>query len=219
MPEERPRSIARKWETMQIHRFILARRILDPPLTPLARIREMVLHTTNSLTVRLSHALTGEIFRWGFHQISVLRWLRHESPIALSRTRRPANRTDVGSAELEPARCASLTEPSWTEMVFFFFRPTMRFASNPIIEVAPTTGQRNVLARVFPGCSHFSPPPALQQSERTQDACRENVLRHPSPIPWIVKSRELPRISKRRSFQPRLDSIPDIVYQPARMSD
>jgi diguanylate cyclase (GGDEF)-like protein/putative nucleotidyltransferase with HDIG domain len=123
-----------EWETMKSHvRF--GAKILDP-LTPLARIREMVLHHHEYFDGSgYPDALGGEKIPLGARIIAIA---DAYDTITSDRTYKKARRAADALAELE--RCANA---QFDGAIVEVFVRTMRALPNPVIEVAATTGPRN----------------------------------------------------------------------------
>jgi diguanylate cyclase (GGDEF)-like protein/putative nucleotidyltransferase with HDIG domain len=123
-----------EWETMKSHvRF--GAKILDP-LTPLARIREMVLHHHEYYDGSgYPDALGGEKIPLGARIIAIA---DAYDTITSDRTYKKARRAADALAELE--RCANA---QFDGAIVEVFVRTMRALPNPVIEVAATTGPRN----------------------------------------------------------------------------
>jgi diguanylate cyclase (GGDEF)-like protein/putative nucleotidyltransferase with HDIG domain len=123
-----------EWETMKSHvRF--GAKILDP-LTPLARIREMVLHHHEYFDGSgYPDALGGEKIPLGARIIAIA---DAYDTITSDRTYKKARRAADALTELE--RCANA---QFDGAIVEVFVRTMRALPNPVIEVAATTGPRN----------------------------------------------------------------------------
>jgi diguanylate cyclase (GGDEF)-like protein/putative nucleotidyltransferase with HDIG domain len=123
-----------EWETMKSHvRF--GAKILDP-LTPLARIREMVLHHHEYFDGSgYPDALGGEKIPLGARIIAIA---DAYDTITSDRTYKKARRAADALAELE--RCANA---QFDGAIVEVFVRTMRALPNPVIEVAATTAPRN----------------------------------------------------------------------------
>src|SRR5882757_1967462 len=120
-----------EWETMKAHANFGAK-ILDP-LTPLAGIREMVLHHHEFFDGSgYPEALTGEQIPLGARIIAVA---DAYDTITSDRTYKKARSATDALAELE--RCANA---QFEGAIVELFVRTMRALPNPIIEVAATTG-------------------------------------------------------------------------------
>ncbi len=120
-----------EWETMKSH-VKFGAKILDP-LTPLARIREMVLHHHEFFDGSgYPEALTGEKIPLGARIIAVA---DAYDTITSDRTYKKARNAKEALAELE--RCANA---QFDGAVVELFVRTMRSMPNPIVEVAATTG-------------------------------------------------------------------------------
>jgi diguanylate cyclase (GGDEF)-like protein/putative nucleotidyltransferase with HDIG domain len=120
-----------EWETMKSH-VKFGAKILDP-LTPLARIREMVLHHHEFFDGSgYPEALTGEKIPLGARIIAVA---DAYDTITSDRTYKKARNATDALAELE--RCANA---QFDGAIVEVFVRTMRALPNPIIEVAATTG-------------------------------------------------------------------------------
>jgi diguanylate cyclase (GGDEF)-like protein/putative nucleotidyltransferase with HDIG domain len=123
-----------EWETMKSH-VKFGAKILDP-LTPLARIREMVLHHHEFYDGSgYPEALTGEKIPLGARIIAVA---DAYDTITSDRTYKKARNATEALAELE--RCANA---QFDGAIVEVFVRTMRQLPNPIIEVAATSGPRN----------------------------------------------------------------------------
>jgi len=124
-----------EWETMKSHVGFGAK-ILDP-LTPLARIREMVLHHHEFFDGSgYPQALSGDNIPLGARIIAIA---DAYDTITSDRTYKKARSATDALAELE--RCANA---QFDGAIVELFVRTMRTLPNPIIEVAATTGaQRN----------------------------------------------------------------------------
>jgi diguanylate cyclase (GGDEF)-like protein/putative nucleotidyltransferase with HDIG domain len=121
-----------EWETMKSH-VKFGAKILDP-LTPLARIREMVLHHHEFFDGSgYPESLTGEGIPLGARIIAVA---DAYDTITSDRTYKKARTATDALAELE--RCANA---QFDGAIVELFVRTMRKLPNPIIEVAATTGQ------------------------------------------------------------------------------
>ncbi len=122
-----------EWETMKSH-VKFGAKILDP-LTPLARIREMVLHHHEFFDGSgYPEALTGERIPLGARIIAVA---DAYDTITSDRTYKKARTATDALAELE--RCANA---QFDGAIVELFVRTMRALPNPIVEVAATTGPR-----------------------------------------------------------------------------
>src|SRR5882724_4990267 len=120
-----------EWETMKSH-VKFGAKILDP-LTPLARIREMVLHHHEYFDGSgYPEALVGEKIPLGARIIAVA---DAYDTITSDRTYKKARNATDALAELE--RCANA---QFDGAIVEIFVRTMRALPNPIIEVAATTG-------------------------------------------------------------------------------
>src|SRR5258707_10644070 len=120
-----------EWETMKSH-VNFGAKILDP-LTPLARIREMVLHHHEFFDGSgYPEALVGEKIPLGARIIAVA---DAYDTITSDRTYKKARNATDALAELE--RCANA---QFDGAIVEIFVRTMRALPNPIIEVAATTG-------------------------------------------------------------------------------
>ena len=120
-----------EWETMKSH-VKFGAKILEP-LTPLARIREMVLHHHEFFDGSgYPEALTGEKIPLGARIIAVA---DAYDTITSDRTYKKARNATDALAELE--RCANA---QFDGAIVEIFVRTMRALPNPIIEVAATTG-------------------------------------------------------------------------------
>ena len=122
-----------EWETMKAH-VKFGAKILDP-LTPLARIREMVLHHHEFFDGSgYPEALSGEGIPLGARIIAVA---DAYDTITSDRTYKKGRTSNEALAELE--RCANA---QFDASIVEIFVRTMRQLPNPIIEVA-TTAPRN----------------------------------------------------------------------------
>ncbi|PYU38924.1 MAG: hypothetical protein DMG53_25455, partial [Acidobacteria bacterium] len=120
-----------EWETMKAH-VKFGAKILDP-LTPLARIREMVLHHHEFFDGSgYPDALIGENIPLGARIIAIA---DAYDTITSDRTYKRARKAIDALAELE--RCANA---QFDGAIVELFVRTMRAQPNPIIEVAATTG-------------------------------------------------------------------------------
>jgi diguanylate cyclase (GGDEF)-like protein/putative nucleotidyltransferase with HDIG domain len=120
-----------EWETMKSH-VSFGAKILDP-LTPLARIRKMVLHHHEFFDGSgYPEALSGEGIPLGARIIAVA---DAYDTITSDRTYKKARTATDALAELE--RCANA---QFDGAIVELFVRTMRTLPNPIIEVAATTG-------------------------------------------------------------------------------
>jgi diguanylate cyclase (GGDEF)-like protein/putative nucleotidyltransferase with HDIG domain len=120
-----------EWETMKSH-VKFGAKILDP-LTPLARIRDMVLHHHEFFDGSgYPEALTGENIPLGARIIAIA---DAYDTITSDRTYKKARHATDALAELE--RCANA---QFDGAIVELFVRTMRALPNPIIEVAATTG-------------------------------------------------------------------------------
>jgi diguanylate cyclase (GGDEF)-like protein/putative nucleotidyltransferase with HDIG domain len=123
-----------EWETMKAH-VNFGAKILDP-LTPLARIREMVLHHHEFFDGSgYPESLTGELIPLGARIIAVA---DAYDTITSDRTYKKARSATDALAELE--RCSNA---QFDGAIVELFVRTMRALPNPIIEVAATSGPRN----------------------------------------------------------------------------
>jgi len=123
-----------EWETMKSH-VKFGAKILDP-LTPLARIREMVLHHHEYYDGSgYPDALGGEKIPLGARIIAIA---DAYDTITSDRTYKKARRAADALAELE--RCANA---QFDGAIVEVFVRTLRALPNPVIEVAATTGPRN----------------------------------------------------------------------------
>src|SRR5229473_218107 len=121
-----------EWETMKSH-VKFGAKILDP-LTPLARIRDMVLHHHEFFDGSgYPEALTGEKIPLGARIIAIA---DAYDTITSDRTYKKARHASDALAELE--RCANA---QFDGAIVELFVRTMRKLPNPIIEVAAATGQ------------------------------------------------------------------------------
>jgi putative nucleotidyltransferase with HDIG domain len=120
-----------EWETMKSH-VNFGAKILDP-LTPLARIREMVLHHHEFFDGSgYPDAMTGENIPLGARIIAIA---DAYDTITSDRTYKKARSATDALAELE--RCANA---QFDGTIVELFVRTMRALPNPIIEAAATTG-------------------------------------------------------------------------------
>jgi diguanylate cyclase (GGDEF)-like protein/putative nucleotidyltransferase with HDIG domain len=120
-----------EWETMKSH-VKFGAKILDP-LTPLAHIREMVLHHHEFFDGSgYPEALSGEKIPLGARIIAVA---DAYDTITSDRTYKKARNATDALAELE--RCANA---QFDGAIVKLFVRTMRALPNPIIEIAATTG-------------------------------------------------------------------------------
>jgi diguanylate cyclase (GGDEF)-like protein/putative nucleotidyltransferase with HDIG domain len=116
-----------EWDTMKSH-VVFGAKILDP-LTPLARIREMVLHHHEYFDGSgYPDALTGERIPLGARIIAVADAF---DTITSDRTYKKARAAEEALAELE--RCANA---QFDGAIVALFVRTMRQLPNPVIEVA-----------------------------------------------------------------------------------
>jgi HD-GYP domain-containing protein (c-di-GMP phosphodiesterase class II) len=116
-----------EWETMKSH-VTFGAKILDP-LTPLARIREMVLHHHEFYDGSgYPEALTGEKIPLGARIIAVA---DAYDTITSDRTYKKGRTSTDALSELE--RCANA---QFDGAIVALFVRTMRSLPNPIIEVA-----------------------------------------------------------------------------------
>jgi diguanylate cyclase (GGDEF)-like protein/putative nucleotidyltransferase with HDIG domain len=123
-----------EWETMKSH-VKFGAKILDP-LTPLARIREMVLHHHEFFDGSgYPDALGGDKIPLGARIIAIA---DAYDTITSDRTYKKARRAADALSELE--RCANAQFDGAIVQVFV---RTMRALPNPVIEVAATTGPRD----------------------------------------------------------------------------
>src|SRR5438309_6640696 len=123
-----------EWETMKSH-VKFGAKILDP-LTPLARIRDMVLHHHEFFDGSgYPEALTGENIPLGARIIAVA---DAYDTITSDRTYKKARNAKDALAELE--RCANA---QFDARIVEIFVRVMRQQANPIIEVASLTPSRN----------------------------------------------------------------------------
>jgi len=123
-----------EWETMKSH-VKFGAKILDP-LTPLARIREMVLHHHEFFDGSgYPDALSSEKIPLGARIIAIA---DAYDTITSDRTYKKARNATDALAELE--RCANA---QFDGSIVEVFVRTMRALPNPIIEVAATTGPRS----------------------------------------------------------------------------
>ena len=120
-----------EWETMKAH-VKFGAKILDP-LTPLARVREMVLHHHEFFDGSgYPDALTGENIPLGARIIAIA---DAYDTITSDRTYKRARKAIDALAELE--RCKNA---QFDGAIVELFVRTMRAQPNPIIEVAAATG-------------------------------------------------------------------------------
>ena len=120
-----------EWETMKSH-VKFGAKILDP-LTPLARIREMVLHHHEFFDGSgYPEALSGEKIPLGARIIAIA---DAYDTITSDRTYKKARNASEALAELE--RCANA---QFDGTIVEIFVRAMRSMPNPIIEVTATTG-------------------------------------------------------------------------------
>jgi putative nucleotidyltransferase with HDIG domain len=125
-----------EWETMKAH-VNFGAKILDP-LTPLARIREMVLHHHEFFDGSgYPHALAGESIPLGSRIIAIA---DAYDTITSDRTYKKARSASEALAELE--RCANA---QFDGSIVEVFVRTMRTLPNPIIEVAATSASPRTL--------------------------------------------------------------------------
>jgi diguanylate cyclase (GGDEF)-like protein/putative nucleotidyltransferase with HDIG domain len=123
-----------EWETMKSH-VKFGAKILDP-LTPLARIREMVLHHHEYYDGSgYPDALGGENIPLGARIIAIA---DAYDTITSDRTYKKARRAADALSELE--RCANA---QFDGAIVEVFVRTLRALPNPVIEVAATTSPRN----------------------------------------------------------------------------
>src|SRR3989475_4547846 len=124
-----------EWETMKSH-VKFGAKILDP-LTPLARIREMVLHHHEFFDGSgYPEALSGDKIPLGARIIAIA---DAYDTITSDRTYKKARHANEALAELE--RCANA---QFDGAIVELFVRVMRALPNPVIEVAASTGaQRN----------------------------------------------------------------------------
>jgi putative nucleotidyltransferase with HDIG domain len=123
-----------EWETMKSH-VKFGAKILDP-LTPLARIREMVLHHHEYFDGSgYPEALAGEKIPLGARIIAIA---DAYDTITSDRTYKKARKAGDALTELE--RCANA---QFDGAIVEIFVRTMRALPNPVIEVAAATGPRN----------------------------------------------------------------------------
>jgi diguanylate cyclase (GGDEF)-like protein/putative nucleotidyltransferase with HDIG domain len=122
-----------EWETMKSH-VNFGAKILDP-LTPLARIREMVLHHHEYFDGSgYPDALANEKIPLGARIIAIA---DAYDTITSDRTYKKARKAADALAELE--RCANA---QFDGAIVEVFVRTLRALPNPVIEVAATTGPR-----------------------------------------------------------------------------
>jgi putative nucleotidyltransferase with HDIG domain len=122
-----------EWETMKSH-VIFGAKILEP-LTPLARIREMVLHHHEYFDGSgYPHALRAEGIPLGARIVAVA---DAYDTITSDRTYKKGRPADEALAELE--RCA---DAQFDARIVEIFVRVMRQQANPIIEVASLTQTR-----------------------------------------------------------------------------
>jgi diguanylate cyclase (GGDEF)-like protein/putative nucleotidyltransferase with HDIG domain len=123
-----------EWETMKSH-VKFGAKILDP-LTPLARIREMVLHHHEFFDGSgYPDALTADKIPLGARIIAIA---DAYDTITSDRTYKKARNSSDALAELE--RCAN---GQFDGAIVELFVRTMRALPNPVIEVVSTSGPRN----------------------------------------------------------------------------
>ena len=123
-----------EWETMKSH-VLFGARILEP-LSPLARIRDMVLHHHEYYDGSgYPHSLAGENIPLGARIIAVA---DAYDTITSDRTYKKGRAAGDALAELE--RCANA---QFDGRIVELFVQTMRQLPNPIIEVASLTSSRN----------------------------------------------------------------------------
>jgi diguanylate cyclase (GGDEF)-like protein/putative nucleotidyltransferase with HDIG domain len=123
-----------EWETMKSH-VNFGAKILDP-LTPLSRIREMVLHHHEFFDGSgYPDALGGEKIPLGARIIAIA---DAYDTITSDRTYKKARRAADALAELE--RCANA---QFDGAIVEVFVRTLRALPNPVIEVAATSSPRN----------------------------------------------------------------------------
>jgi diguanylate cyclase (GGDEF)-like protein/putative nucleotidyltransferase with HDIG domain len=123
-----------EWETMKSH-VKFGAKILDP-LTPLARIREMVLHHHEYFDGSgYPDALGGDKIPLGARIIAIA---DAYDTITSDRTYKKARKAGDALTELE--RCANA---QFDGAIVEVFVRTLRALPNPVLEVAATTGPRN----------------------------------------------------------------------------
>jgi diguanylate cyclase (GGDEF)-like protein/putative nucleotidyltransferase with HDIG domain len=123
-----------EWETMKSH-VKFGAKILDP-LTPLARIREMVLHHHEYFDGSgYPEALAGDSIPLGARIIAIA---DAYDTITSDRTYKKARKAGDALTELE--RCANA---QFDGAIVEIFVRTLRALPNPVLEVAATTGPRN----------------------------------------------------------------------------
>src|SRR5713101_4693604 len=123
-----------EWETMKSH-VKFGAKILDP-LTPLARVREMVLHHHEFFDGSgYPAALSGDKIPLGARIIAIA---DAYDTITSDRTYKKARHANEALAELE--RCANA---QFDGAIVELFVRVMRALPNPIIEVAATTGAQH----------------------------------------------------------------------------
>jgi diguanylate cyclase (GGDEF)-like protein/putative nucleotidyltransferase with HDIG domain len=123
-----------EWETMKSH-VKFGAKILDP-LTPLARIREMVLHHHEYFDGSgYPDAIGGEKIPLGARIIAIA---DAYDTITSDRTYKKARKAGDALTELE--RCANA---QFDGAIVEIFVRTLRALPNPVLEVAATTGPRN----------------------------------------------------------------------------
>jgi diguanylate cyclase (GGDEF)-like protein/putative nucleotidyltransferase with HDIG domain len=123
-----------EWETMKSH-VKFGAKILDP-LTPLARIREMVLHHHEYFDGSgYPDAIGGEKIPLGARIIAIA---DAYDTITSDRTYKKARKAGDALTELE--RCANA---QFDGAIVEIFVRTLRALPNPVIEVVATTGPRN----------------------------------------------------------------------------
>jgi HD-GYP domain-containing protein (c-di-GMP phosphodiesterase class II) len=127
---------ADEWETMKSH-VKFGAKILDP-LTPLARIREMVLHHHEYFDGSgYPEALAGEKIPLGARIIAIA---DAYDTITSDRTYKKARKAGDALAELE--RCANA---QFDGAIVEIFVRTLRAMPNPVTEVAATTGRGSTM--------------------------------------------------------------------------
>jgi diguanylate cyclase (GGDEF)-like protein/putative nucleotidyltransferase with HDIG domain len=123
-----------EWETMKSH-VKFGAKILDP-LTPLARIREMVLHHHEYFDGSgYPDAIGGEKIPLGARIIAIA---DAYDTITSDRTYKKARKAGDALTELE--RCANA---QFDGAIVEIFVRTLRALPNPVLEVVATTGPRN----------------------------------------------------------------------------
>jgi len=122
-----------EWETMKSH-VKFGAKILDP-LTPLARIREMVLHHHEYFDGSgYPEALAGEKIPLGARIIAIADAYDTSPATALTRSAQGRRR---------PGGTGTMRNAQFDGTIVEIFVRTLRALPNPVIEVATTTGPRN----------------------------------------------------------------------------